>query len=543
MSYVDALPVGAQVERYVIEAVLGQGGFGIVYRARHPEYGVVALKEFFPKSQASRINDGSIVPSTPRSEEAFAKGVERLIEEGAKLKGMKHPNIIRVIDVFEKNGTGYLAMEAIEGPTLQEAIDSGKLSCDKGVVEAFMAQVLDALKLVHAAGLIHRDIAPDNILVDFSSAPPRFVLIDFGGAKRVVTDVSENSSKSLTKTGFSAPEQYGSETSGGIKATPATDVYGLAASLYWMMTKRRPVDAPNRVIQDTLLPLAKDADLVAIYGHNWLSAIDRSMAILPGERPASIADFERMMVVGAPKPGKQGGGARGPMLIVSGIAGAALLAGAAAFGGFFGGTTSPQATEAAATIAATEGGADDLAVNPSPDPSAPVAAPTVVVTQIAAATERTAGPQVIREVINTQAPAEVPRAPVCTTVNRQEQRCGTAYRTEQQCSPQTSTRTVSVSGAEEFFGGGYVSTASQAEGICRQQVKAGSRADLEAECDGNLGAITPSCNCDYDSSSSTGASCSYRARASCTTTKDVCRSVSVPYDKCEMVNVPEQVCR
>lgn len=331
MRYIDALQAGTHVDQYVIEEVLGQGGFGIVYRARHPVHGVVALKEFFPKSQASRVSDGSIVPSTPRSEEAFVKGVEKLIGEGDKLKGLKHDNIVKVIQVFEHNHTAYLVMEDVDGPTLQAVIDEKKLVANKAMVEDFAKQMIDALALVHSAGLIHRDIAPDNILVEMKGGSPRFVLIDFGGAKRVVTDVSESSSRSLTKTGFSSPEQYGSESAGGIKATPASDVYSLAATLYWLICGRKPIDAPNRHVQDTLVRLAEDDVLEGAYGHNFLSGVDNGLSMRPDVRPQSMEAFRRVLEDGVEQ--RTGDNGRGSKWLALAASVALLLAGAGAYSG------------------------------------------------------------------------------------------------------------------------------------------------------------------------------------------------------------------
>lgn len=527
MSFVDALPIGAQVDQYVIEAVLGQGGFGIVYRARHPVHGSIALKEFFPKSQASRISGGSIVPSNPRSEEAFTKGVERLLAEGQKLKGFKHDNIIQVIDVFENNDTAYLVMELIDGPTLQAAVDSKTLTPDRAMVEGFADQMLDALGLVHSAGLIHRDLAPDNILVDLKSGPPRFVLIDFGGAKRVVTDVSESSSRSLTKTGFSAPEQYGSECAGGIKASPATDVYGLAATLYWLISGKKPIDAPNRVIQDTLVRLSSESDLLAIYGRNFLSAVDYGLGLRPDARPSTAEAFRKALEEGVKLPTEEAGG--GSRWLIATMATLLLVILGVGTGGYMMGWWPAGGKAAPANAASTS-----APVEAEESAAPPVAVQTQVVRETVYAEREEPQPQVA---LPTQAP---PRAPVCRTVNDVQRRCTTAYRTERECGPEDDYETVYTDGSRPLSG--WFPSQSSAESMCRSQARSIVRSALNRQCDGSLSDITVDCYCDWDPDSPTGASCDYDGEAECSSTKNVCRDVNVPYQNCQDVNVPRQVC-
>lgn len=218
-----------------------------------------------------------------------------MLTEGAKISKFNHPNIVKLIDVIEFNQTAYLAMEEINGPTLLSAVESKSLHFDKAVVDLFATQMIDALVLVHSAGLVHCDVAPDNVLIDMRDSVPRFVLIDFGGARRLVGDESVSSSRWVTKTGFSAPEQYSFESSGRLSKSPATDVYGLAATLYWLICGKKPIDAPSRIITDTLARLGSDSELVAIYGQNFLAAVDFGLELRPAMRPASAEDFRQIL--------------------------------------------------------------------------------------------------------------------------------------------------------------------------------------------------------------------------------------------------------
>ncbi|MDN4547178.1 protein kinase [Pseudomonas sp. C32] len=560
MDYVDALPVGAKVGLYTIESVLGQGGFGIVYRAQHPVYGRVALKEFFPKSQASRVVDGTIVPSTPRSQEAFAKGVERLLSEGAKLKSFKHRNIVRVIEVFEQNRTAYLVMEEVDGQTLLAAVESRSLVPDKAMVEDFAKQLLDALGLVHSSGLIHRDLAPDNILVDLNSGTPCFVLIDFGGAKRIVTDISESSSRQLTKTGFSAPEQYGSESVGGVKATPATDIYGLAAILYWLVSGNKPIDAPNRSIEDTLVKLITNSSWVKTYGRNFLSGVDHGLTLRPGGRPASAEAFRKILQEGV-DTGKEKGISK--WLVVASLMLLVSL-GAWAY------VDHVKTVEEAARIAEKQrtemiekekAEAKRIAEEEKAKKDAEAkkiaeeekANKDAEAKQIAeeekakkdAEAKRIAEEEKAKKDAEAKQIAEDERikkeTPVCRTINEQQEKCKTTYHTQKICEPESSSDTVTASGSDWL--NSWFPSKQAADRACSNVARQRLRHELRQQCNkGTLSSIDASCDCNFDSSSPSGASCDYEASADCERTKDVCRNEQVPEEKCWMEDVPREIC-
>lgn len=551
MSYVDALPVGAEVGQYAIESVLGQGGFGIVYRARHPVFGRVALKEFFPKSQASRIADGTIVPSTPRSQEAFSKGVERLMAEGAKLKAFKHRNIVKVIDVFEQNHTAYLAMEEVDGMTLQAAVEGRNVISGKAMVEDFAAQMIDALKLVHTSGLVHRDVAPDNILVDFKSGSARFVLIDFGGAKRVVTDVSESSSRSLTKTGFSSPEQYGSESVGGIKATPATDVYGLAATLYWLISGKKPIDAPNRAMQDTQPRLSANPALIATYGKPFLSAVDNGLTLRPDGRPQSAEAFQATLKRGAKEKAETGNWKK-PVGVVAVLA--LLGAGVYASGPNLNGAADPtvqaeQDAQARADAAAAKARADADAAAAQAIADAEADAAEVIADAEAVAAQAKADAEAAEakrlavqkqlDELNAQNVAEA-EEPECHTVLELQEQCETSTRSERICTEEEVSESLFDDGINDLYT--WYPSKYAANNACEAYEKKRVMKEMNSECDGKLRNVEVECNCDWDSSSAAGASCSYEVSADCEMVEEVCETRDVPDRTCRTVNVPREVC-
>jgi serine/threonine protein kinase len=364
--YVDALTPGTKVGEFEIIDVVGQGGFGIVYTANHPLFGVVALKEFFPKSQASRAHSGDIVPSSPAKVEAFRKGVQKLITEGKKLQSLQHPGIVRVFGAFESHGSAYLIMTKITGPSLDHAVESKVATPTPAMVKDFLEQTMEALAAVHQIGLVHRDVAPDNILVEQVAGRPRYVLIDFGGAKKVVTDESHSSTDAITKRGFSPPEQYAAEGSAGIRATPSTDIYALCATVYWLLTGKRPLEAPVRSPVDSLVPLARNANLVSHYDPNWLAAIDKGMSLAPSQRFPSVSALQAALA-GAKAPARPG------KRLIPAIAIVGVLAVLVAVGKAFWPASEPQVVPQDPAAATAVAGVATSNANPQP-----IAGPDVI---------------------------------------------------------------------------------------------------------------------------------------------------------------------
>ncbi|MEM9374647.1 MAG: serine/threonine-protein kinase [Pseudomonadota bacterium] len=304
-AYPDALSSGDVVGEIVVGDVIGQGGFGIVYEARHPEYGDIALKEFFPKAVASRSSSGRLVPSGPDRTAAFEKGVARLIEEGEKLRGLDHPGIVRVFDIVQDNGTAYLAMERVAGPTLQKLVDDKLARLDARFVRDFSEQLVSALKHIHDRDLIHRDIAPDNILcAQDEDGSWRFVLVDFGGAKRLVVDMSRTSTTTLVKTGYSPVEQYSREDGDGLKPGAWSDIYGASAVLYWLATGSPPEDSVARGAKDTLIPARKAAK--PGFAKGFLDAVDWGLEVRADRRPQTVVRWRDALRGDRkrPKPGR-----------------------------------------------------------------------------------------------------------------------------------------------------------------------------------------------------------------------------------------------
>jgi len=235
--------------RYIIQAVLGHGGFGITYAAHDELLNVkVAIKEYLPRQMATR-GEGQTKVSVFSGEARhhFDYGLRKFLEEAqAVARFSHHPNIVSARDFFEANGTAYLVMEYVEGVTLKEYLErkGGKISSEEAT--AIMLPVIDALREVHQVGLLHRDISPDNIYLSTSG---QIKVLDFGAARYFAGEQSKSLSIIL-KAGYAPEEQYRSKGNQG----PWTDVYACAATFYRAITGQTPPEALDRLAEDTLVP-------------------------------------------------------------------------------------------------------------------------------------------------------------------------------------------------------------------------------------------------------------------------------------------------
>src|SRR5215470_9622284 len=179
----DALPSGTRLRHYELHGVLGQGGFGITYRARDVTLGRdVAIKEYLPTALALR-EDTAVLPRSTKVAEDFVWGRSRFLEEArilATLAGV--PAVVRVFDFLEANGTAYMVMALSRGETLAQHLErEGKLRLE--AIDHMLGNLLDGLDAVHHTGFLHRDIKPGNIILDANNNP---TLIDFGASRASV---------------------------------------------------------------------------------------------------------------------------------------------------------------------------------------------------------------------------------------------------------------------------------------------------------------------------------------------------------------------
>ena len=285
-----ALPAGRMVGRYEIEGVLGHGGFGITYRARDRHLNrEVALKEFLPAALAVRHDGSSVLPRSTEAAGDFGWGRGRFMEEGRTLACLHDaPSIVKVFDFLEANGTAYMVMELVRGPTLSERLRTdGPLG--QGELEAMLWPLLAGLQRVHEAGFLHRDIKPANIVLDDTG---KATLIDFGASRAALAGRTGTMTAIFTP-GYAAPEQFGATRQG-----PWTDIYGLAATLHYAITGAAPPSAVDRLIKDAYQPLARSQALGI--AKNLLIGIDAALSIGADERPQSIADWRALLRQRAP---------------------------------------------------------------------------------------------------------------------------------------------------------------------------------------------------------------------------------------------------
>ncbi|WP_147145652.1 serine/threonine-protein kinase [Reyranella soli] len=280
-----ALPAGRMVGRYEIEDVLGQGGFGITYRARDRHLNrEVALKEFLPAALAVRQDGSSVLPRSTEAAGDFGWGRGRFMEEGRTLATLHDaPSIVKVFDFLEANGTAYIVMELVRGRTLLEYVRvEGPLV--PAALEAMLWPLLAGLQRVHEAGFLHRDIKPANIMLDGSG---KATLIDFGASRAAMAGRTGTMTAIFTP-GYAAPEQLGAAKQG-----PWTDIYGLAATLHYALTGAPPPSAVDRLMKDNYQPLA--ARRPAGGSRSLLTGIDAALSIQAEERPQSIADWRALL--------------------------------------------------------------------------------------------------------------------------------------------------------------------------------------------------------------------------------------------------------
>lgn len=282
MSNLPALPADTLLAGdFRIIRVLGAGGFGITYLAEETALArQVTIKEYFPTEFAARGADSTVVARDEEAARDFKWGLDRFIEEAQTLARFDHPNIVRVYRYFRANETAYMVLGFEEGQSLKAWLKSLGRAPRQREIDAIVAPLLNALETLHAADFLHRDIAPDNIIIRTDGTP---VLIDFGSARGEIATRSRTVS-ALVKPGYSPYEQY-AET--GHRQGAWTDIYALAATLYQAITGKRPPDAPSRVVKDELIS-ARDAALSS-YRPRFLAAIDRALALDIGFRPQSVA--------------------------------------------------------------------------------------------------------------------------------------------------------------------------------------------------------------------------------------------------------------
>jgi hypothetical protein len=281
-----ALPAGTRIGKYVIGETLGQGGFGITYRAHDSQLDRdVAIKEYLPTAFARRMGGSTVVPRSTQTAEDFLWGRARFLDEAKTLAKLEDaPGIVNVYDFMEANGTAYMVMALVRGETLEARLKRER-RLPQPAIELLLYPLLDGLEIVHDAGFLHRDIKPANILIDGSGRP---TLIDFG-ASRLALQGRTQAMTAIYTPGYAAPEQM----TPSAKQGPWTDIYALAGTLYHCVSGQTPVSAIERLTGDAMVPAAEVGK--GRYGPSLLTAIDAGLTLKATDRPQSIADWRRVL--------------------------------------------------------------------------------------------------------------------------------------------------------------------------------------------------------------------------------------------------------
>jgi hypothetical protein len=289
------LPVNTVLDgTYRIVRVVGSGGFGITYEAEDIRLRArVAIKEYYPYDFGVRDGSMSVRPKSERHKETFDWGRANFLQEARTLARFEHPSIVRVSRVYEANATAYMIMRFEQGQSFENWLRGLDRSPTQAELDAIVAPLLDALEIMHAEKFLHRDIAPDNIIVRADGSP---VLLDFGSARRAVAERSRVLT-GIVKAGYSPNEQYATD---GRLQGPWSDIYALGGTLYRAVTGRIPEEATLRVNDDRTPPAASIA--VGSYRPGFLAAIDVCLKVRPAERPQSVAKLRPLLFKPVSKP-------------------------------------------------------------------------------------------------------------------------------------------------------------------------------------------------------------------------------------------------
>jgi serine/threonine protein kinase len=276
----DALPPGTRFGEFEILRVLGVGGFGIVYLAHdHSLEREVALKEYMPASLAARGAGPQITVRSSSFAETYAIGLRSFVNEARLLARFDHPSLVKVYRFWEDNATAYMVMPYLQGVTLRDTRRRMAHPPDESWIRSVITPILAALELLHREGVYHRDIAPDNILLQHEGPP---ILLDFGAARRVISDRTQ-SLTAILKPSYAPIEQYAEMTQ--LRQGPWTDLYALGAVIHYLLFGAPPAPATARAVQDDAEAI--ENRIVPGVSPRFLEAVSWMLSVRPNQRPQS----------------------------------------------------------------------------------------------------------------------------------------------------------------------------------------------------------------------------------------------------------------
>ena len=292
-TFVDELKPGTKLMhgQYTIERFLNAGGFGITYLATDSLDRKVVIKECFPGAFCRRSR--YVVQARSRAHQNELKSIVRLfVQEARSLAKLDHPNIVGVHQVFEDNETAYMALDYVDGRDMLDIIEDPNEGLTPAQTKSILRDVLGAVGFIHDQSILHRDISPDNILINSDFNP---VLIDFGAAREEATKQSRVlSALRVVKDGYSPQEFY----IAGSEQSPSSDLYALAASFHHLIADEVPPNSQARLAAiasgepDPYAPLLGRFD---DYDDAFLASLDKALAVLPKDRVQSAQHWLSLM--------------------------------------------------------------------------------------------------------------------------------------------------------------------------------------------------------------------------------------------------------
>lgn len=296
VSHVDALRPGARLAEFEILALLGVGGFGMVYKAfDHSLHRAVAIKEYMPAALAGRAEGQSLWVRSPSDQQTFHAGLASFVGEARLLAQFDHPSLVKVFRFWEANNTAYMVMPLYSGMTLKQARLQMRTPPPEIWLRKLLWSVLGALRVLHDGNTLHRDISPDNIFLQ-DNGPP--VLLDLGAARHTIND-QDHKHTAVLKVNYAPIEQYSDEDE-ELRQGPWSDLYSLGAVIHGCLANDAPLPATLRAIRDRMVSFSRIARTVkrqfgVEYSASFVAAISQALALRPEDRPQNIDAFLKAM--------------------------------------------------------------------------------------------------------------------------------------------------------------------------------------------------------------------------------------------------------
>ena len=296
----ECLPTGYQLQNYRIEQILGEGGFGLTYKATDLNLNrVVAIKEYIPLGVATRSSTGDVVPINADYEETYQQGLMRFVEEAQALALFEHDNLVKVKSFLRQHNTAYIIMEYVDGMTFSAWLRQNPKPSEDALL-GIMLPILDGLHELHKIGLLHRDIKPSNMYICANDRP---ILLDFGAVRNSMrSDQNRELSVIQYTEGYAPPEQYGKSGQG-----PWTDVYAVGACLHLGVTGEVVVNAMERFTEvqsgdPDPQPSINNATLRDDYSEHFLEAIEQAISLNRKERIGDALNLKNRLLNINPSP-------------------------------------------------------------------------------------------------------------------------------------------------------------------------------------------------------------------------------------------------